>query len=648
MSLSKTGYKLYMTMYTTSQWNTQWNILPILIVLIVSLTIFHSLLVPGLWIMHYARGTIDEAPLSTFHSITPDGNFDEWTPDEMLGFREGYKFYFTFDEDYLYFGFDRRDTNNDMFIALDTRSGGSTISTDWNGIHNYSVNMDFIIAIEDESYSYIRAWNGSAWKDIYDLNSDSNSYLIGEDIELRVSRVVIGNPTSLNMLAYGQWENLNNVFVSWPTKNPARNLGSEYFSFIYNYSSLSAGIKPSEDQIGNLPTMLITPDGYNSEWTPSLSNFKKITDSSEDSGLNVKNLVDNELLNFYYAWDDNYLYLSYDFITGYYGDINQYDAGVMVLIDGSTIENDGTQNFSNLNVWQRKVALQDFNAEFFFAKWDDMKGNFYHIYNSTYAEDITYNISRGETGGAKINGAVELAVPWNVIYGSNYQDILPTARLKFILILVGSDGTNAQDSIPDNQGIGGSSLTEFVTLNYYVSIDKIDSEPPTISGITISDLTENNVTVSWETSEPTTGEFMYGTNSTNLSFNVSNHGYTSTHRFNLTGLLKATKYYYKIISIDRANNSRSFPLLSTDIEKATFITAGTSQNEIIKPPSENKTVQIDYGKYITPVIGTIISLFLLGVLIVKIKRVYENRSKSESIYMRKLTDREVEDYKKSS
>ncbi|MGC8912832.1 MAG: fibronectin type III domain-containing protein [Thermoplasmata archaeon] len=571
---------------------------------------------------------------TTYHTITCDGIFDDWAPDEFLGLSGNTRLFFTFDENYLYFGFDRGSADNDIFVAMDCLPGGTNTSVDWHGYHKLPFEADYYVCIENEKYAEVRRWEGNSWVDAYSILE--YGYFSGPDIEFRIPILFIGNPVDLKFLAYGQWEDAINVWAAWPTRNVALNNGSQEFKYYY-IVSLTSGVSPGMDQPGNLPQTLIKVDGYNAEWSAGLRNYHVLVDSSEDSAADVKNIVDNEVLKLYYAWDENYLYLSYDFITGYWGGDNRYDNGTILLIDAATPENDGTDNLTNLNVWPRNIAFKGFTCEYIFGKWDDLPGYFYHIRNSTYAEDVTYQILKGETGGAKVNGAVELAIPWFVLYGEDYRKIFPSVSIKFVVCIVGVDGTNAADTIPDNAAVPKNDAFALTVLDYFARIDKIDDEAPVITNFRIENITKTSAEIRWTTNEPATTQLIYGNTTDYGNATQINTTLTTEHYVILTNLSEGKRYYVKAISCDASNNTRTYPSSIADLEKVYFET----QKENIGLDNTTKTYETVTQYEIILAGVTLFALFFAIIFIVRFAKTLNTLKKAKEEqkkrYLRRYT-----------
>ncbi len=194
------------------------------------------------------------------HAATPatinatDGNMAEWPSDSNMGTRAGATFYFTFNDNALYFGWDGSDWASttmgaDLFIYLNTTDGGSSTTTDWSGKHNLPFLADYAFCLENSNYYVLRKWNQatSTWDDY--ITKPGLTYIGWSGnmkTEIQLNRSDLGNPTSLSMLAFAQWQDAANVWTSFPMTNPADNQFPVSFSSYYQYDSLSAGVVPND------------------------------------------------------------------------------------------------------------------------------------------------------------------------------------------------------------------------------------------------------------------------------------------------------------------------------------------------------------------------------------------------------------------
>ncbi|MCK5486389.1 MAG: fibronectin type III domain-containing protein [Desulfobacterales bacterium] len=86
------------------------------------------------------------------------------------------------------------------------------------------------------------------------------------------------------------------------------------------------------------------------------------------------------------------------------------------------------------------------------------------------------------------------------------------------------------------------------------SCPSIDSNPPTISNVKISEITTNSALVKWETNEKSYSLVEYGLDSSYDSTNGSATANTTNHTVALTKLDENTTYHYSVLSADSSGN----------------------------------------------------------------------------------------------
>jgi len=268
-----------------------------------------------------------------------------------------------------------------------------------------------------------------------------------------------------------------------------------------------------------------------------------------------------------------------------------------------------------------------------------LPGYFYYVHNNTYAEDITYKILKGETGGAKVNGAVELAIPWFVLYGENYTKIFPSVSIKFIVCIVGVDGTNAADTIPDNTAVPKNNSFEQTLLDYFARIDKIDDDPPVISNFRIENVTASSAEIHWSTNEPATTQVLYGTTTEYGNSSSIDYTLTTEHVVVLKNLSEGKRYYVKAISVDASNNTRSYPSALTELDKVYFETlsesiAGDNKEE---PKLLSQHDLVLFGLYLLASLLLLYAIFRIA----RTGQLLYSQKKSRSLkYQKRLTRQE--------
>jgi hypothetical protein len=79
-----------------------------------------------------------------------------------------------------------------------------------------------------------------------------------------------------------------------------------------------------------------------------------------------------------------------------------------------------------------------------------------------------------------------------------------------------------------------------------------DTTQPIISNISVTDLRQRAVTITWQTDEPTTTEVQYGLDPTHLKSTYPRAPLTFSHSITLANLAPKTRYYFRIKAIDKA------------------------------------------------------------------------------------------------
>jgi hypothetical protein len=82
----------------------------------------------------------------------------------------------------------------------------------------------------------------------------------------------------------------------------------------------------------------------------------------------------------------------------------------------------------------------------------------------------------------------------------------------------------------------------------------VDTQPPVLSGIAAGGITRGAATITWTSSEPATSSVDYWVG-TQTARTVSSSTLVTGHSVALSGLARATKYYFRVRSADAAGNS---------------------------------------------------------------------------------------------
>ena len=114
----------------------------------------------------------------------------------------------------------------------------------------------------------------------------------------------------------------------------------------------------------------------------------------------------------------------------------------------------------------------------------------------------------------------------------------------------------------------------------------IDTAPPVISQVTISDLGTSSVVISWTTDEPATSQVEYGTDTEYGLMSEEDATLTTEHSVTLTDLSSKTEYHFRVKSTDDVGNE------------------GVSEDDIFTTP-------LPVWVYVVAILGGLIALALV-------------------------------------
>ncbi|MDE0574470.1 MAG: hypothetical protein OSB32_02675 [Candidatus Poseidoniales archaeon] len=178
---------------------------------------------------------------ATPDDITIDGDLSEWDSSTLMNTdsQDVTSFRMTWNETHLFFAWNGTDWSNtsegaDLFVYLNTTNGGSPLSKEWNYAHALPFSADFAIVLEDSSYFSLQTHDGVGWIDADQTGLSSYVGWSGnQNTEIAIPWINIGSPTSIGVLAWAQWQDVGNVWASFPEENPASNNGAETFTHAY-------------------------------------------------------------------------------------------------------------------------------------------------------------------------------------------------------------------------------------------------------------------------------------------------------------------------------------------------------------------------------------------------------------------------------
>lgn len=189
-------------------------------------------------------------------------------------------------------------------------------------------------------------------------------------------------------------------------------------------------------------------------------------------------------------------------------------------------------------------------------------GRFYHV--AVNRRDDTVIIKKREPGGYhNLTPLMNYAVP----YGSR-QAVRAAARNEpdgsvlielysgqTLLARARDDGSQGGPALagPGRLGVGGDNCDFAFDDVKVLPAEAADSQPPVLGAVEVPAPTENLATVFWTTDEPADSQVEYGLTPAYGSLTPRGPMVTS-HSGSLSGLKKATLYYFRVKSRDAAGN----------------------------------------------------------------------------------------------
>jgi len=216
----------------------------------------------GIWGIFAAAFIAGNCFAATYHTILCDGTTTEWqASDELMDTDSGDDLFITWSSTAIYIsyvgcgfsGVDDDTGDGDFFIVIDTNPGsswGSMTSVNWNneGTHTLPFKADYSIGIDRDGNKGYHLWDGSGWV-WQGWPAGWHSYIGwsgNNNTEIEIARTDIGNPNSIRILIWTQWESQYKVWSSFPKENPASQTGSETFTHYWRITSLVSGKNPNE------------------------------------------------------------------------------------------------------------------------------------------------------------------------------------------------------------------------------------------------------------------------------------------------------------------------------------------------------------------------------------------------------------------
>jgi S-layer protein (TIGR01567 family) len=123
----------------------------------------------------------------------------------------------------------------------------------------------------------------------------------------------------------------------------------------------------------------------------------------------------------------------------------------------------------------------------------------------------------------------------------------------------------------------------------------INSPASIISNVSVTGITANSTTITWDTNGPSDSLVKYSTESGNYTLLKYNHNNVTSHTINLTGLIPNTTYYFVVNSTDTSCNSNE----SNEYSLRTIAIPDTTPPVVINTSPENLAINVKIETNIT-------------------------------------------------
>jgi Domain of unknown function (DUF4082)/Bacterial Ig domain/Purple acid Phosphatase, N-terminal domain/Fibronectin type III domain len=226
----------------------------------------------------------------------------------------------------------------------------------------------------------------------------------------------------------------------------------------------------------------------------------------------------------------------------------------------------------------------------------------------------------GETasGWQEVDFGTPVAISANTVYVASYH--APSGGYSVDL---GYFANSPRDSAPlhalRDGASGGNGLylygatsgfptNTYQSSNYWVDVvfsQTVTSNPPVISNVQATQITQSTATITWSTNKPSSSQVYYGTTAAYGSSTTLDNTQVTSHSVILTGLLASTLYHFQVQSRDVANNvatstdftfttatPRTTPPIITNVQAAAITTSGATITWTTDEPANS---QVNYG-----------------------------------------------------
>ncbi|PXF61817.1 MAG: hypothetical protein C4B59_02935 [Candidatus Methanogaster sp.] len=189
----------------------------------------------------------------------------------------------------------------------------------------------------------------------------------------------------------------------------------------------------------------------------------------------------------------------------------------------------------------------------------------YAVANGSASFDL--NVTSQSNVGDIYNITVELPDGWTADYVNN--TLLDTGESFRQQVSITTDNTSTGEVYFVGVSAGSiykENASDYKVLSLIVAESVDDTEPPVITSVHATGITNNSAVITWDTDEMSDSLVKYGTESGNYPITTYNEINVTFHSINLAGLSPGTTYYYAVNSTDQSNN----PAQSTEYNFTTL------------------------------------------------------------------------------
>jgi alpha-amylase/alpha-mannosidase (GH57 family) len=175
-----------------------------------------------------------------YAEVSHDGDLSDWGPETLMDTdSNAVSLHLDWNSTHLSLAWNGTDWQSlsdgaDLFIYLNTSEDGGALSKDWGFSHTLPFLGDHAFILEDSSYFRLMSWNGTSWAE--GEQNGIEAWIGWEEnkvSEFSIPLLSIGSPTSIELLAWAQWQDAGHVWTSFPQQNPATANGAEIFTHFY-------------------------------------------------------------------------------------------------------------------------------------------------------------------------------------------------------------------------------------------------------------------------------------------------------------------------------------------------------------------------------------------------------------------------------